>query len=63
MEFLLTTLFAFVFAAIGVPIFLGICRLFLVYTTVKECRCKVFVLFDCSIRRSSSRNARWKSIR
>ncbi len=45
MDFLLTTLFAFVFAAIGVPIFLGICRLFLVYTTVKECRCKVFVLF------------------
>lgn len=44
-DFSVSALFSFVLAAIAVPIFLGICRLFGLYATVRECHCKVFVLF------------------
>lgn len=45
MTFLTWTLIAFLVAAIGVPVFLGLCRLFGLYATVDECFCKVYVLF------------------
>ncbi len=45
MSFLLTALISFIIAAIATPTLLGICQLLGLYTTVEECRCKVFVLF------------------
>ncbi len=43
--FLSTAAFVFFALLIGLPIFLGILKYLCWYTTVNECRCKVFVLF------------------
>jgi len=45
MTFLSTFIGTFLGLMIGLPIFLGLCRFAGLFTTVKECRCKVFVLF------------------
>ncbi len=45
MTFLITTMVVFLLSFIGVPILFAFMRLFGVYTTVKECRAKVYILF------------------
>lgn len=44
-EFFITAIGTFFGLLIGLPIFLGLVKFFGFYTTVDECRCKVFVLF------------------
>jgi regulator of protease activity HflC (stomatin/prohibitin superfamily) len=45
MTFLITAVVTFVLCFILVPILFGIVRLLGLYTTVQECRCKVYMLF------------------
>ena len=45
MEFLIAAVATFFGLLIGLPILIGICKYLCWFTTVEECRCKVFVLF------------------
>ena len=45
MTFVITTLVVFVMSFVGVPILFAFMRLFGIYTTVKECHAKVYILF------------------
>lgn len=44
-EFLLAAVVSFLFCLIGVPVLLGVARLFGLYATVEERSCRVYVLF------------------
>ena len=51
MSFLIAFFLTFVLAGIGTSTFFGILRLLGLYTTVDECRAKVYVLFGKVIGR------------
>lgn len=45
MSFVIAAVATFFGILIGLPILIGLCKFFCWFTTVEECRCKVFVLF------------------